>query len=391
MRTEILSLIDLQALYELVRFFRKYIIEMYFALLKNPELKNLIQQLNDFYKNLDWNEDIKEFNNKTNICALANFFQKLNLAHTNFKLDKNPRNQLKFYHIILKILLEQLSSYHPTIAFLHYNIGLIHLELKENIALEHLEKSLSIYKQVVAENDKRIADGFSTLGLAYKIFNRPFNSLVHCKSALKIYLSLPSSSHIHLANTFLELANMYFEGEFCDSYLALNYLKNARHIFSLLGIYNKNIYNLESKINSLQKPSFIPRSPSIIVSHGKIDSRLIILKQKIQNSILKPITDAINIASPLIHPLYEINYLKKLLKDNAFLEPSLMLCFESINLAIMKSERKPFDLAVHFAKSHPEVIQKIATEHPEFFVDGSIVEACLKTLTYDIAPISRIK
>lgn len=388
MKTETLSLIDLHSLYELIVFFRKNTIETYFALIKNEELKTLIKSLNDFYKDLDWTNKVHIFNDKNNLSSLANVFHNLNLAYTNFKLDKNPRNQLRFYNIILKILSEYLPPYHSTIAFIHSNIALILLELKDKTSLEHFEKSLTIYQRLLPENDKILADTFCNLGLAYKSFNQTLNSLINFTSALKIHLPLPDN--ISLANTFIELANIYLDKEFSDPNKALHYLKNACHLYFISGAFNKKLYNLESTIKSLQKSSQPNTPPSLILSYGKIDKNLILLKHNIQTSILNPITNAIDTPSPLVLNTFKINHLEKLLNDNSFLEPALMLCFEAINLGIMKSEKKPYSLAIYFAKSHPDLIKKIAIEHPEYFVDGSIIDACLKAITYDITPLTLI-
>ena len=60
-----------------------------------------------------------------------------------------------------------------------------------------------------------------------------------------------------------------------------------------------------------------------------------------------------------------------------------MLCFESLNFGIMQSEKKPYEVAQSFCQSNPELVKKIAKVHPEYFVDGSIVEACIKAMPQD--------
>jgi len=79
------------------------------------------------------------------------------------------------------------------------------------------------------------------------------------------------------------------------------------------------------------------------------------------------------------------SYLQKELgtKENTQIEMVQMLCFESMNLGIMKSEQKPYEVVKEFTKNNPELVKKIAQEHPEFFVDGSIVEECIKAMPED--------
>lgn len=62
-----------------------------------------------------------------------------------------------------------------------------------------------------------------------------------------------------------------------------------------------------------------------------------------------------------------------------------MLYFESMNIGIMKSHKKPYKVVQGFTRENPELVKKIAVEHPEFFVDGSIVEACVRALPEDKA------
>ena len=80
-------------------------------------------------------------------------------------------------------------------------------------------------------------------------------------------------------------------------------------------------------------------------------------------------------------------YLKRVLgelsKNEANLEIAQMLCFESMNLGIMKSEKKPYSVVEEFTRNNSELVKKIAEQHPEFFVDGSIVEACVRAMPED--------
>ena len=49
----------------------------------------------------------------------------------------------------------------------------------------------------------------------------------------------------------------------------------------------------------------------------------------------------------------------------------------------MRSEKKPYSIVEQFTKSNLALVKKIAVKHPEFFVDGSIVEACVKAVPHD--------
>lgn len=80
----------------------------------------------------------------------------------------------------------------------------------------------------------------------------------------------------------------------------------------------------------------------------------------------------------------ERSYIKSELRieSERALDLAQMLCFEAMNLGIMGSEKesKPYEVAENFTREYPELVKKIAKEHPEFFVDGLIVEACVRAM-----------
>ena len=71
------------------------------------------------------------------------------------------------------------------------------------------------------------------------------------------------------------------------------------------------------------------------------------------------------------------------LGNDANIESAQMLCFESMNLGIMKSEKKPYSMVQGFTRENSELVKKIAEQYPEYFVDGSIVEACIRAMPGD--------
>lgn len=55
-----------------------------------------------------------------------------------------------------------------------------------------------------------------------------------------------------------------------------------------------------------------------------------------------------------------------------------MLCFEAINIGIMsrKEKNRKFICAEKFASTYPNLVKEILQKHPEYFVDGSILNKC---------------
>lgn len=89
----------------------------------------------------------------------------------------------------------------------------------------------------------------------------------------------------------------------------------------------------------------------------------------------------------------EKEYLKEKLKElgnDENIELAQMLLFEAVSTVIMLSEEKNYSILKRFTREKPELVKKIATQHPEYFVDGTIVEACLQAMSHDRAFMNHI-
>jgi len=148
-----------------------------------------------------------------------------------------------------------------------------------------------------------------------------------------------------------------------------------------------------------------PECRWVIFSRGIVNDDIITLKQKIQESILNKIVEATDnhgwtnewgfLGNWGVKGYIQQDYLKEKLDkidkmSNNNVELAQMLCFESMNLGIMKSEKKPYEVVESFTRENSELVKKISVEHPEFFVDGSIVEACVRAMSHDQAFESHI-
>jgi hypothetical protein len=59
------------------------------------------------------------------------------------------------------------------------------------------------------------------------------------------------------------------------------------------------------------------------------------------------------------------------------IEIAKMLCFEAICLGAINSPSRNYACVKEFARAYPEVTNKITNEHPEYFIDGSILRSCI--------------
>ena len=78
-------------------------------------------------------------------------------------------------------------------------------------------------------------------------------------------------------------------------------------------------------------------------------------------------------------------YIKQYLGDLGTNEENvsiaLKLCFEAINLGIIKYQNSPLSCAQEFSKVYQPLIKKIAEESPRYFIDKSIAEVCIQDET----------
>ena len=146
------------------------------------------------------------------------------------------------------------------------------------------------------------------------------------------------------------------------------------------------------KIEKSKEPLPIKSSDSfeIIRKHGVSDDLTLTIKQKIQESVLNYVYAAAT-QGKWINKLASIEYGVSGYLDEKFLskvlghtlntpenvDTALMLCFEAINLGIMRNPIKNPLCGVAFVQQYPKLISTILDKHPEYFVDGHILKATL--------------
>jgi len=131
-------------------------------------------------------------------------------------------------------------------------------------------------------------------------------------------------------------------------------------------------------------------SIDVIKMHGSIVSNELHLKTLIQVPILNEISKAAAHGKwfnkklsgeygviGYINEKYLTSILGAELATPENIQIVLTLCFEAINLGIMESLEKNPLCAVIFAQEYPEIVQATLTTHPEYFVDGFILQTTL--------------
>lgn len=220
--------------------------------------------------------------------------------------------------------------------------------------LRYSECALNMQQELLPNNHKDIAESLGYIGVVYYINGDQAKGLEYLKQAHSMYLTLLGEES-----------------------------KIVKDIMSVIEIIQPNYF---SQILLQQKVSYCRRT---IFSRGELTDNLIPIKLKIQNNVLNKIVQAVvdyGWSSPSlsgdwgVKGYIETNYIKRQLgalgNNDLNIQTAQMLCFESMNLGVMKFE-KNYNVVVEFTRANVELVKKIAVEHPEFFVEGSIVECCI--------------
>ncbi len=333
--------------------------------------------------------------------------------------EENVKKGRKYQEASMKMWEELFSGNRPDVAISLDNLGRAYEALGgvKNVKRgpQYLEASLNMRPALYPGNRPDVAVAFDVVGRTYEALGETKNlieRLQYLEVSLKMVQALFFVNHASVA---ILLSNVGLAYRQFDVDKALEYLKQAYGINS--SIFNEDYTRtkeIKSAIESLQPDFFLnqgseqsclggnrvgPECRWILTSRQTMNDELLTLKQGIQESILNKIVNAAenygwtNIgwfgSDWGVKGYLGKDYLKKALKElgseNANIETAQMLCFESMNLGIMKSAKKPYSIVQEFTRNNPELVKKIAIEHPEFFVDGSIVESCVKAMPNDKA------
>jgi len=348
--------------------------------------------------------------------------EKVGIAYEALGGVENITKGIQYQEASLKMWQTLYSGNHRDVAISLESVGIAYKALggADNIerGLQYLEESLKMRQALYPGNHPEVAISFENVGIAYEDLGGVENivkGLKYQEEALRMRQVLFSTNHPNVAQSLHSLGIGY--EQLGDIYKALEYYKQAYGMFFVTEDYEL-MQAVKSRIELLE-PKFFDKKDLgklveqincgggnkvgsecrwMIISRGKVDNDILILKKQIQENILNNITESVDKygwssgwarfdwgVKGYIAENYLARKLGELENQENNIKVAQMLCFEAMNLGIMKSSKKPYAIVESFTQENPELVKKMAVEHPEFFVDGSIVEACVRAMPNDKA------
>lgn len=326
----------------------------------------------------------------------ASLYNKLGLYYHHVLC--NFKQALDYFEKALTIRKELYKGQnHPDLAESLYNICFGYKDTgNDKKWLESAELSLKMRQELYQNNHSYTANSLNIIGFAHFRLGNSKESLTYLEKALKMRQALYQGNHPDIANSLISISNTY--GKLGDAHKDKELTIQAYFMrVQTLGLDHPDTQSLKIYLekNALE---FIKNNEAreFILHRGSLDENIMLIKQAIQNKFLNKIQltqeekfwstphfqlNPSILKSPQIHKNIFETKLWQYLGDLATpknLEIAKMLYFEAINLRILAmTGEKNYSCAIAFAKKYPELINKIALEHPEYFVDGSIVRQCV--------------
>ncbi|QQV74493.1 hypothetical protein H6P87_00027 [Rickettsia tillamookensis] len=297
---------------------------------------------------------------------------------------------LRYFWLALKMRQKLYQGNHPSIADSLSNIGVIYEKLGDiSRGLGYKKEALTMQQKLYQGNHVAIATSLNNVGTAYDKLGYIFVSLKYFESGLKMFQELHQGNHPDIAGFLTNIGLAYHKLD--DAYKAIELYKQAY----LMRVQTLGAAHPDKELKSyLEKiaPEFIKNNETreFILQRGDFKEVTLEIKQKLQKEVLNKIF--INAAKYKWSSKCSIlgnwgvkgylgdRYLAKQLGALANvknIEIAKMLCFEAICLIAIYNPNKNFTCVKEFTRAYPELINKITNEHPEYFIDGSILRICV--------------
>lgn len=274
--------------------------------------------------------------------------------------------------------------------------------VKMNNPLQSLEYSNEVYKVLSDKLQKQ--DDISTqfyINLLYDILDKmgfAYIKLSKYEDAIKCYEeALNIRYRFNINDDLYIIENLFHAAESYKEIDRTKYIELARRAYTIYRTLPKEP-GCDNQIKEWEKEfgvESLQASRKPIVKYGNFDPEILKVKFLIQSNILTPIQEASANGSWNDESFVFGNrgvkgylddeclkgHLGKLSQDLQNIEKAKMLIFEAIALGVMNiSKTKDTTCIKEFARENPELVKRIAKEHPEYFIDHYIIQELSKEL-----------
>lgn len=361
--------------------------------------------------------------------AVANALTTLGRAYQACEGNGNALKGVWCFSDALAMFKRLFPGNHPDVATALNNAGVANIsiggEANLRTGLMYLEMGLNMRRALFQKDHLDTANSLNNVGAAYRDLGGEAYTLrgfKYLEEALGMFKSLCPDNYSLIARALTNTAMAY--EALGDKNKALEYFKQSYGLWlASLGAEHKDTLFAKSHIEALQpdyfrKSGFVeklqrqkiaaetqlgPECRRVILSHSKNpNENLMRVRQQIQKEVLNKVVDDCHNygwhsvgwndnhgVRAYFDPSFLNGKLGNLVHDPVNLRLAQMLCFEAMNIGIMKSDKKPYNVAESFCRINPELVDEIAKIHPEFFVDGSIVDTCVKAVPELAKPLAK--
>lgn len=334
--------------------------------------KDYEQSLNLYKRAKKIYEDLNDKQRVANICR--------NISNT-FYYKKNFEESDKFIKQSISIL----EEYFPHVYDLAYSYntqGMIYNSLgKQEEALCCYKKELNIQKKYYNKDICHIdiAKTYHNMGRAYNTLNNKVKALEKLFKALYITMTV-NNNHPNLVQIYLNISLIYIDLDFMLQYI---YYTNNAYIVCRMHKHLKEEY-------AMLKPASegIRNCNDSLIKAKYFDKQMIKVELQIYQNVLKSIEKIENEES--IDMYVDDQKLKQALEDIQSpenMERAKMLCFSYFCLLTKYIDEHQQEIAYNmvrrFVQKYPDLVIKIADRYPEYFVNRTIVEVCIKVREND--------
>lgn len=195
-----------------------------------------------FYVQHEFDDAITNYKKSLSINMIVDIDSKSTLdcykqLGNTYELNNNSDSSLFYFKKALKVAISDTLIFE--IADIYHQMG-IGYGLDADSAIYYLNKALDIYKKIIGEKSKKVAQVYETIGNKLGFQKQDTNCIEYYKRALQIYTSLYGSNNPKFSHLYNNIAKAYFEFGYYNN--TLKYSNKSLRVN--LEQFNENSYEV---------------------------------------------------------------------------------------------------------------------------------------------------